>query len=100
MTFMKVIFVTTRTLMYSVDWFKATQAAVCLAFVANLGAVVAVALFVFVSSLPEKLLKSTSIVFLVIAGNSICVILTRMMGRTLKLKAGLGLEIRLEFFKN
>ena len=54
---------------YIPDWFKAVQTAVCLAFIANLGAAVTAALFAFVSSLPEKLLKSTSMVLLVIAGN-------------------------------
>ena len=48
---------------------KAVQAAVCLAFIANLGAIVTTALFVFVSSLPEQLLKSSSMALLVIAGN-------------------------------
>ena len=50
------------------DWYKAVQACVCLAFIANLAAVVALVVVVFTSLLPPRNLKNIGVLALVSAG--------------------------------
>ena len=55
-------------LFYILDWWKGVQAVVCLALITNLGAVVTLALFTFVSSLPKRILRNLSMTLLGLAG--------------------------------
>ena len=53
---------------FTVDWFRATQAAATLAWLAILPAAAALALLAFISSLPEKMLKAGALLFTAGAG--------------------------------